>query len=126
VRGERFGFIFEGGLDFVFERPAGGGTGFGGVCEVGFDQSNAFLGSPESRDFCERCMAGDEFRFALEVADDGIEVGVLGDDVEIAAGISCKDAAELQGEHEVERVATVHRSLDDAQLLGMILGEEKE
>ena len=28
----RFGFVFKGGLDLVFECLAGGGAGFGGVC----------------------------------------------------------------------------------------------
>ncbi len=44
----RFGFVFEGGLDFVFERLAGGGAGFGGVCEFGLDQNVTLHGDSAS------------------------------------------------------------------------------
>ena len=63
------GFVFEGGLDLVFERLPGRGTGFGGVCEFGFDQIDTFFRSPEGGDFDERCLAGDAFLLDLEVAD---------------------------------------------------------
>jgi len=46
--------------------------------------------------------------------------------VEIASWIGGNHSAKFQSEYEVERVAAVHRSLDDPQLLGMILGEEEE
>jgi len=51
-----------------------------------------------------RCSAtfwrwGTELRFALEVADDGIEVGVLGDDVGIASWIGGNDSAKFQSEY---------------------------
>jgi len=122
----RFRLVFKSGLDLVFERLAGGGAGFCGVCEFGLEPVDAFFRSAKGRNFSKCGMAGDKFRFALEVADDGIEVGVPGDNVEIALGIGGNDAAEFQSEHKVECVAAVHRSLDDAELFGMILGEEKE
>ena len=122
----RIGFVFEGGLDFVFQSLASGRAGFGGVCEFGLNQGKAFVQSPEGRDFCERRVAGNALLFALEVAHDRIEVSVLGDDVEIALGISGDHAAEFEGEHEVERIAAIDRSLDNPHLLGMILGEEEE
>ena len=122
----RLGFVFEGGLDLVFQSLAGGRAGFGAVFEFGLDQGKAFVQSPKGRDFCERRVAGNALLFALEVAHDGIEIGVLGDDVEIALGIGGDHAAEFEGEHEVERVAAIDRCLDDPHLLGMILSEEEE
>ena len=71
-------------------------------------------------------MAGNELLFPFEVTDGGVEVGVLGNDVEIAAGIGGKDTAEFEGEHEVERVASIDRGLDDPQLLRMLLREEEQ
>ena len=60
------------------------------------------------------------------MVDDGIEVGVLGDDVEITLGIGGGHPTKFEGEHKVERVAAIDRGLDDPDLLGVVLGEEEE
>ena len=40
-------------------------------------------------------MAGDEFRFALEMSDDGIEVGILGNDIDVFLGSLIRESEPL-------------------------------
>lgn len=110
----RFGFVFEGGIDLVDECLTGGWSVVGGTCEFCLDQGDAFFRGSERRNFSERCMTGDELSFSIEVADDGIEVSVLGDDVEIAFGVCGDDAAEFECKDEVQCVFADHWCLDNS------------
>jgi hypothetical protein len=122
----RFGVVLESGLDFIRECFACGRAGLGGVFEFRPEMGESFFRRPQGGDFHERCVAGDEFLFAPEMADGGIEVGVFGDDVKIALGIGVDHAAEFESENQVQRVASFDLRLDDPQLPGMFLGEKEE
>ena len=75
--------------------------------------SEALLQRAQGRYICQGCVTGDELLFALEVADDGFEVGILGDDMEVAVRVSGEKSSEFQSQNHVERVAAIDGSLDD-------------
>ena len=118
--------VFEGGVDSVFERPAGGGSGFCGIGEVGAEKREALFRCPQGGDLREGFATGDELLLSPEIAHHRIEVGVFRDDVEVAIRIGGENPSEFESKDEVEGVSPLDRGLNDSQLLGMLLDEEEE
>lgn len=118
--------VFEGGVDSVFERPAGGGAGFRGIGEFDAEKREPLFRCPQGGDFREGFATGDEFLLSLEITNHRIEVGVLRDDVEVAVRIGGENSSEFECQDEVEGISPLDRGLNDSQLFGMLLDEEEE
>ena len=69
-------------------------------------------------------MAADTPFLGFQVQYDGLVIGVLGDYVEVAIGVGSNLASDFESEDEIERVASHNLGPDDAELGGVLLGEQ--
>lgn len=123
---DRVGGMIEIGFNFVFESFAGGRSVIFFVRELTLDSFEALLRGPESRDLGKRCMAGDESPLGSEVADDGFKIRIFGYDMEVAVRVGGEYFSDFKAQDEIESIAALDQGLDDLQLSGMVLYEQKE
>lgn len=69
-------------------------------------------------------MAGDPAILGGEMENDGLEIGVLGDDVEESVRVGGELASEFEREDKIERISSHDFGLDDAELVRVLLGKE--
>lgn len=114
------------GLDFRFECPSFQGTGPRGVLELGSQVLESLGGIAKAGNLRKGSVAGDKVLPASKVFDEGIEAGVLGNDVEIAFWMDGDQFGEFASEDEVECAFPIAGILDELKLARMILGEQHE
>ena len=69
-------------------------------------------------------MPGDTALLGFQMQDDGFVIGVLSDDVELTIGVGSELASDFKSEDQVKCISSDDLGLDDAELVGVLLGEQ--